>query len=149
MINIWALVRFLHILGATLWVGGQLTLLIVVLPPVHRALGMDMRTIVMRRINRRFGLVTGALFLPNQLVTGTLLAAHEGVRWSSLTDSAYGRILAVKLGFFALVMIGAVIYGVAETRRNYRTAEVAAMVTLLVTLGVVFMATGLTEVGHG
>lgn len=54
VIDIWTIVRFLHVLGAIIWVGGQLTITVVVLPPVRRLLGLAERTEVLRTAGKRF-----------------------------------------------------------------------------------------------
>ncbi|GAA1004526.1 hypothetical protein Aple_071670 [Acrocarpospora pleiomorpha] len=50
----WSVVRFLHVLGAELWVGGQLTVSLVVLPLARRLPDEQRRVsawMVMKRIS--------------------------------------------------------------------------------------------------
>ncbi|MER6005794.1 hypothetical protein ABT120_45120 [Nonomuraea angiospora] len=100
----WTMVRFLHVLSAALWVGGQLTVSLVVLPLARRLLEDQPRAEVLTAVGRRFGIITVAAFLPVQIGTGVALAWHKGVTWSSLTDPGYGRILAAKLLLFCAVI---------------------------------------------
>src|SRR5690606_5211918 len=97
MIDIWTVVRFLHVVGAIVWVGGQLTVTLIVLPPAHRLLSVPDRAQVLRNVGRRFALVTFAMFLPVQITTGVLLAVRHGVTWTSLSEPGYGRVLIVKV----------------------------------------------------
>jgi hypothetical protein len=102
----WALVRFAHVAGAALWVGGQLALSLVILPLARRLLAPDTKDRFTAEAGRRFGMLTGALFLPVQLGTGLAMAWHKGVTWASLAEPGHGRTLAVKLALFALVTAG-------------------------------------------
>ncbi|WP_216215282.1 hypothetical protein [Amycolatopsis aidingensis] len=144
MIDVWTLVRFVHIVGAALWVGGQLTISLAVLPPVRTLLGPDRRVSVLRSVGRRFAVITMAVFLPSQLATGLLLAWHNGVTWQSLTEAGYGRLLLAKLALFALVMVAASVHGIAQGRGRAWLARAAATAALTGSLGVLLLATGLT-----
>ncbi|MEN8652560.1 hypothetical protein ABCR94_18640 [Streptomyces sp. 21So2-11] len=79
----WAFVRFAHVTGAALWVGGQLALSLVVLPLARRMLTPEARSGFTQQAGRRFGLLTAAVFLPVQLTTGVAMAWHKGVTWAS------------------------------------------------------------------
>ena len=83
--DVWVLIRFLHVVGAIIWVGGQLTITLVVLPPVRERLALVDRADVLRSVGKRFALITSTVFLPLQIATGVLLAWHYGVTWASLT----------------------------------------------------------------
>ncbi|MFJ3820714.1 hypothetical protein [Streptomyces nodosus] len=142
-VGLWSLVRFLHVTGAVLWVGGQLALSLVVLPLARRTLSEDARDRFAAEAGRRFGLLTGALFLPLQLGTGWAMAWHKGVTWASLADPGYGRTLAAKLGLFVLVMLAAAGHGIAHTRGRPELARALAVASLVGSLGVVLLATAL------
>ncbi|MET9294684.1 hypothetical protein [Streptomyces sp. NPDC003077] len=139
----WTLIRFTHIIGAALWVGGQLALSLVVLPLARRVLAADARTAFVERAGRRFGLLTAAVFLPLQLATGVGLAWHHGVTWASLLEPGYGRTLAVKLLLFCAVMAAAALHGVAHARGRAVLARSLAMASLVGSLGVVLLASAL------
>ncbi|MEU3764919.1 hypothetical protein AB0E55_07620 [Amycolatopsis keratiniphila] len=145
MIDIWTVVRFLHVLGAIIWVGGQLTITVVVLPPVRRLLGLAERTEVLRTVGKRFALITAALFLPAQITTGVLLAWRHGVTWAALAEPGYGRVLAAKLILFTLVMAAATVHGIAQAKRRPAAARAASITALVGSLGVILLATGLVE----
>lgn len=87
----WTVVRFLHIVGITFFVGGQL-LLAGAVAPVLRRRGDDL---AMRQIARRFG-VGSVIALALAVATGIAMASHF-----SLWDS---DILQAKL--LVLVVVG-------------------------------------------
>lgn len=147
MIDIWTVVRFLHVVGAIVWVGGQLTVTLIVLPPASRLLSVPDRAQVLRNVGRRFAVVTFAMFLPVQITTGILLAVRHGVTWASLAEPGYGRVLIVKVLLFAAVMVAASLHGMAQARRRPSAARTASIASLIGSLGVVLLATALVEGG--
>ncbi|GAA2837209.1 hypothetical protein [Nonomuraea rubra] len=139
----WAVVRFLHVLGAALWVGGQLTVSLVVLPLARRLLDAERRGQVLSAVGRRFGLLTVAVFLPLQLATGVAIAWHKGVTWAMLAEPGYGRILAAKLLLFCAVMAMAGAHGWAGGAGRPLLARSMAIASLVGSLGVVLLAAAL------
>lgn len=145
MFDIWTVVRFVHVLGAIIWVGGQLTITLVVLPPARELLGIADRAQVLRAVGKRFARITMVVFLPVQVVTGVLLAWHYGVTWASLLQPGYGRILVMKLVLFTGVMVAATLHGIAQSRGRAERARAMSLASLVGSLGVVLLATWLTE----
>ncbi|MEU7002347.1 hypothetical protein [Nonomuraea sp. NPDC046570] len=139
----WSVVRFLHVLSAALWVGGQLTVSLVVRPLTLRLLDEERRGRVLNAVGRRFGMFTGAVFLPLQLGTGVAIAWHKGVTWASLAEPGYGRVLAAKLALFCAVMLAAGLHGWASAAGRAGFARAMAMAALVGSVGVVLLATGL------
>ncbi|GGL46817.1 hypothetical protein [Planomonospora parontospora] len=139
----WTVVRFAHVLSAALWVGGQLTVSLVVLPLVRRSLDGGRRDGVMRAVGRRFGMFTGAVFLPVQLGTGVVLAWRKGVTWASLAEPGYGRVLAAKLVLFCAVMAAAGLHGWAVGAGRPALARASAVAALVGSVGVVLLAAAL------
>ncbi|MEO3855810.1 hypothetical protein [Acrocarpospora sp. B8E8] len=139
----WSLVRFLHVLSAALWVGGQLTVSLVVLPLARRMLDDDRRGQVLRAVGRRFGLFTGAVFLPVQIATGVAITWHKGVTWTSLALPGYGRVLAAKLVLFCVVMAAAGLHGWASGKGHPSLARAMAVTAMVGSVGVVLLATAL------
>ena len=122
----WTLTRFLHIVALAFFVGGQLVLVVAVVPAVHRA-GDDA---LMRDVARRFGI--GSLVAIIVLVaTGAAMASHLG-RWH---DSA----LQVKLMLVVLVGVLIVFH---ITSPNSRALS---MLVFLVSLAVVWLGVELTH----
>ena len=142
---VWAGARFLHVLSAMLWVGGQLTVSLVVMPLTRRTLEGERRATVLTAIGKRFGTLTAGFFLPVQLGTGIALAWGAGVTWASLLEPGYGRVLAAKLALFCVVMVAATLHG-ATTRTRPRLARTMAMTSLVTSVGVVLLATLLPRI---
>ncbi|EYR65267.1 hypothetical protein N866_00380 [Actinotalea ferrariae CF5-4] len=141
--DVWSLVRFVHVLGAILWVGGQVTVSMLVLPVARRRLGERERAELMRTLGLRLGVITMAGFIPVQVATGVLLAWHKGVTWASLGDPGYGRTLAGKLVAFVLVMLAAGLHGWANGVGRRTLARSLALASLIGSLVVVLLATAL------
>lgn len=142
-IGLWTLVRFVHVTGAVLWVGGQLALSWVVLPLARRMLPEEDRTQFASAAGKRFGMLTGAVFLPVQIATGWAMARHKGITLAALAEPGYGRTLAAKLALFLVVLAAAAAHGWAYSRGRTGTARALAVASLVGSLGVVLLATGL------
>jgi uncharacterized membrane protein len=143
MPDAWSLIRFAHVVGAALWVGGQLTLTLIVLPLARRSMPADQQAAVVPAIGRRFARLTLAAFLPVQVATGLALAAHAGVTPATVAQPGYGRTLAAKLALVAAAMLAAAGHGVAASRGRPVLARAAALCSLVCSLGVILLATAL------
>lgn len=117
----WELVRFLHILALALLVGGQITLVVAIVP-VLRGQPED----VMLGVARRFG-IASAVAIAVLLATGTAMASHYS-RWG---DEA----LQAKL---AVLVLAAVLTGLHIASPRSRALSLALMASslLVVWLGV-------------
>lgn len=135
--------RFVHVLSAMVWVGGQLLLSLLVLPVLRRRLDAPSRAPLTREVGIRFGIFTLAIFLPVQVATGIALAAHRGLTLSDLAGPGYGRTLSEKLTLFAIVLVISGVHGVAVRRGQDRLARVLGIATLVGSVGVVLLATAL------
>src|SRR5450756_1160499 len=102
MLDLWSLVRFLHVVGAVVWLGGQLTVSALVMPVARDRLPEQARAGLMRVLGMRFGIATVAVLIPLQLATGVALARHKGVTLASLAEPGYGRMLAAGLHGWAV-----------------------------------------------
>lgn len=115
---------FLHVLAATVWVGGQITLAALV--PVLRAAGPD----APRRAARQFNKLAWAAFV---VLIGTgvwNIAAVSPVRGS------YRRTLTVKLVVVALSGLAAAVHGRA---RSKALLAVSGALAALFALGALFI----------
>jgi uncharacterized membrane protein len=122
----WTLVRFLHIVALAFFVGGQLVLVVAIVPAVHRA-GDDA---LMRDIARRFGI--GSLVAILVLVaTGAAMASHLE-RW-------HDNGLQIKLMLVVLVGVLIVFH---ITSPNSRALS---MLVFLVSLAVVWLGVDLAH----
>jgi len=143
VLDLWSLVRFLHVVGAVVWLGGQLTVSALVMPVARQRLPVEARAGLMRVLGMRFGIATVAVLIPIQLATGVVLARHKGVTLASLAEPGYGRMLAGKLVAFALVMLAAGLHGWAIAAGRQTLARSLAVSSLAGSFVVVLLATAL------
>jgi putative copper export protein len=123
----WTTIRlFLHVIGAAVWVGGQITLLKLV--PTIRALDPEGP----RQVARRFNVIAWAAF-GLLVVTGiwNLLAVQVGDK-----TTAWQASLGLKLMLVAATGIGAAFHAGA---RSKAVLAVGGAVSLLAGLGAVFV----------
>lgn len=118
MDDLWTLVRFGHVLGVTLWIGGMIVMGAVVVP-VARAAG-DRGLIT--RAARRFGILGGAAWLLI-LVTGFGLIDHRGLTLADLPDSEYGQRVLAKLVLLLAMGVVVALHAAWQGPRVTRAAE--------------------------
>ncbi|MEB2285242.1 MAG: hypothetical protein B6D46_07450 [Polyangiaceae bacterium UTPRO1] len=99
---------WIHILAATVWVGGMLFLVLVVVPWLRRGPNAD-AAVFLRETGERFRDVGWACFLL-LLVTGTFNLWIRGVRPADFgraewLHSSFGETVLVKLAAFLLVLV--------------------------------------------
>ena len=117
----WATVRvFLHVVAATVWVGGQLTLAGLV--PGLRALGSDAPRTVARRFNRIAWPAYGVL-----VATGVWNIVVLGPDW----ESDYGRTVMVKITVVAASGVSAFLHTRARSRPALAAFGAASGLTAL------------------
>ena len=129
-LNLETLRLFLHVLAATIWVGGQLTLAALV--PVLRQVGAD----VPRMAARQFGRVAWSAFGVLVLTGIWNIAAYDhGSR------PGYRATLSTKLVFVVLSGLSALLHQRASTKRaNAIWGAATAMFALLALLWGVLLA---------
>lgn len=117
----WELVRFLHVVALAFFVGGQMMLVVSIVPVLS---GRDKET--MRAVARRFGMASGVA-IGVLLATGIALASHFS-RWEDET-------LQAKL---AVIVLVGVLTGLHVATPNSRAVSLALMGSslLVVWLGV-------------
>jgi putative copper export protein len=125
---------FLHILGATVWVGGQIALAAVV-PVVRAHGGRD----AARAVARRFQLVAWPAFAL-LLVTGiwNLFAVHAGDQSSQYLTTLFVKLLLVGLSAACAAA------HIVVTRHNPAVGGALAGIALLAALGALFYGVLLT-----
>jgi len=107
MHSLYILSVWLHILAATIWVGGMLFLVLVVVPWL-RSGGQQYAGLFLRETATRFRSIAWWCF-GVVLVTGTFNLWMRGVRFGNFVDpqwlaSPFGSTVAAKLAVFALVL---------------------------------------------
>lgn len=116
------LILWLHLMGAILWVGGQIFLAAVVLPVARLELDEGQRARVSGQMGRRFATLSSAA-LALLIVTGALLALLHGVSASMLVVTTWGHVLLAKAALVGLVLALTVVHGAYYGRRLERLAE--------------------------
>lgn len=120
----WATVRvFVHVLAATVWVGGQLTLAGLV--PGLRALSAEAPRAVARRFNQIAWPAYGVL-----LATGLWNIVELSPDW----DTAYGRTVMAKIAVVAASGLSALLHARARSRRSLALFGAASGLTALAAL---------------
>src|SRR5215207_10187111 len=84
----WELVRFLHVVALAFFVGGQIMLIVAIVPVLS---GRDEET--MRAVARRFGVASGVA-IAVLVATGSSLASHSS-RWQDGTLQAKLAVLVL------------------------------------------------------
>ena len=139
----WTLLIFLHVLAATFWVGGQLMLVVVVLPLLRRGASPQLVRELATATGRRFAAITNWVLLPVLVVTGLTLAWWNGVRPDNLTSTPFGRVLLVKAALVVVVFGLAGLHGVAARRLRRRGVRAMAVATLLISIAIVGLGAAL------
>jgi putative copper export protein len=87
-VEAWELVRFLHVVALAFFVGGQIMLIVAIVPVLS-----ERDEDIMRAVARRFGLASGVA-IAVLLATGIALASHFS-RWQDETLQAKLAVLAL------------------------------------------------------
>lgn len=101
-----AVVRFLHLLGVAVWLGGMIFLGAVAVPAARAAGGPEASRALIRRVARKFGLLGGAAWVVI-FVTGFGLMSHRNIKMSQITETAYGQKILTKL--ILLLVVGVIV----------------------------------------
>jgi uncharacterized membrane protein len=120
--ELWELIRFLHIVGLALFVGGQIMLVVAIVPALR-----GQPDEVMVAVARRFGLASGVA-IAILLATGIAMASHYS-RWENET-------LQAKLAVLVLVAVLTGLH-IATPRTRIVSLALTASSLLVVWLGVV------------
>lgn len=164
---VWAAIRWVHLVAAIAWIGGQLFLVLVVLPVLRSALPSPQRTLLVAQLGRRFAVLSW-IALALLVVTGFLNGERRGVAWESLpaAQSTYGQVLFAKLCLVAVVIALTFLHGqilgprmtrlaaqvgsdgpLAEAQRRQlaRLSAIVSVTNLLLNLAIVYLAARLVS----
>jgi uncharacterized membrane protein len=139
--DFWALVRFLHVGGAILWVGGQLTLSLIVRPVAITHMDEGPRRAALTAMGARFGRIAAWGLFPVLLATGLALSYHRGVEYGAFRIPGYGPILGVKVALAMVSFALAGVHGFAAARSSSGAARAVGIAGALVSILVVLLAT--------
>lgn len=103
-------VLWLHVIAASIWIGGQVTVAAVI-PALRHHTGLA------RSVGRRYQVIAWPAFLV-LVVTGIVNVGNAGLQWSHLLDSTVGRTLVVKLGFVGVSGLAAGVHAFLQAPRR-------------------------------
>lgn len=100
---------WLHVLAAAAWIGSMLFFAAVIVPAMRDPAAAAGSPVLLQIVGRRYR-VFGWTSLGILVITGVTNLWFRGIRWALLTDgefwgSSFGRVLAWKLAFIALVLV--------------------------------------------
>jgi putative copper export protein len=148
--------RAVHLLAATVWVGGTIALVFVAVPPVQRLEGGD-RGRLLREFGRRWRPI-GWSSLGVAVATGAVLAVRANA--FDTTSTRFDWVLAVKGALVGLLVAGAYLHdyvlgpGLAREIREGRPQSLRPLLTaigrtnLLVTVAIPVLGVLLSEFLH-
>jgi putative copper export protein len=150
----------LHVLAATVWVGGTVALVFAGVPAIRTA-PVELRPDLFRTLGKRWRpLGWGSLAVA--AVTGVVLAReHFAFSGSTLVDTAFGRIVLLKIVLLAYLLVGSYLHdyvlgprlqdqvraGVPQTVRPWLVR--LGWLNFAVTLALPLLGVWLTAEAHG
>ncbi|RIK09298.1 MAG: hypothetical protein DCC49_06790 [Acidobacteria bacterium] len=145
MINGWTVVRFTHVISATIWVGGLLVFTLVVEPKIHSEpdIGEEAAKNLIARVGKTVGILLMAVLLPVLIGTGVALMARRGIGATELLSRPYGKTLFIKLGLVATVVAVAGAHGIASSSGRKKLSRWLSMGTLVISVLIVLFAAAL------
>jgi putative copper export protein len=148
--------RIVHLLAASVWVGGTIALVFVAVPPVQKLEG-EPRAQVLRELGRRWRPI-GWSALGIAIVTGAILASRAGA--FDTTSTRFDWVLAVKGALVGLLVAGAYLHdyvlgpGLARQIKEGRQQSLRGALTaigranLLLTVAIPILGVLLSEFLH-
>ncbi len=138
------LVLFLHLIFASLWIGGMLFLVVVVSPFVRK---LPIRDQIFQEVGKRFSLYGTFISLMVLFITG-IINAYNIVGLSGLFDlsSAYTKTLLHKIGVFFIIFIVSLThdlyFGPRAVHSNFyrNMARLLGFINLFLSIFVVYLA---------
>jgi copper resistance protein D len=110
--------RIIHLLSATVWVGGS-TVLVVVGVPAIRATEGEARAVAMRILGRRWRPL-GWSAMGVAILSGLWLGERHGAFHSAALDTKFDRWLMVKSGLVVFLVAGSLVHDFALGPRLQR-----------------------------
>ncbi len=102
--------RWLHIMAVALWLGGQLFLVLVLLPAIRGAMKPEDMAGVVSRVGKRFSRITWLALFPIILITGVINALHRMPSLELLLSTPYGKTLLLKLFIFLGIIAASAVH---------------------------------------
>lgn len=146
-VTVLVLARWVHIVAASFWLGGLITLAVVAIT-ARRTLDHDQFSRFMARAGRAF--LTGSVVAWLALgLTGFVMAHAQLHGWGELQTTPWGRILGAKTALAIGVIVLAGVHSYAGGRTSspawIRTSRVLSPLIAALTLVIYYLAVRLTE----
>jgi len=147
-------ILFIHIVFASLWIGGMLFMAIVLSPYVKK---LPLSTKIFQEVGKRYSIVGTVIGLPVLFITGVLNAVNlTGLDFLTLikSDLYYATILKEKILFFAITVFLAVFHDfylgpkANLSKRLKLITRIVGVINLAIGLIIIFLAVKL-RVGGG
>ena len=140
--SLWTVVRFVHVLSAVIWVGGQIAMSLIVRPAALRAIDDENRKALFTHAGTRFARLSTLALMPALLGTGLALAWHRGVDFGMLARPGYGLTLGIKISLAFVSLALAILHGIVVSREG-GAARILGVTGLVVSVTVVLLAVAL------
>lgn len=140
------IILFLHIVFASLWIGGMLFMAIVLSPYIKK---LPLSIEIFQEVGKRYSIVGTVIGLPILFITGVLnTVSITGMEFTTLLNSSleYATTLKEKLIFFSLTVILAVFHDFylgpkANLSQKIKLiAKIVGIINLIVGLIIIFLA---------
>ncbi len=116
--------RIVHLLSATVWVGGSIVLVVVGVPAIRATEG-EARAVAMRTLGRRWRPL-GWSAMGIAILSGLWLTDRHGGFHSAALDTGFDRWLMVKSGLVVLLVAGSLAHDFVLGPRLQREIRAAA-----------------------
>jgi uncharacterized membrane protein len=104
VISFWTLVKWLHVVGAVIWLGGVFFVVFMLRPTLAKLPDPATRRLVLSGASDRMRRIINPV-ITLQVLTGTYMAWRLLGGWDELFTSTWGRVLLIKV-ILATLMIG-------------------------------------------
>ncbi len=139
----WTLVRIVHVLGASIWLGSLVAFTFLVRPQAERTLSEGDAFDFLQRSGRPLGFFIAGVLVPVQLFSGLALLLRRGFNFATAGGSLYGRLIVAKILLFFLVVGVSAAHGAVSTRRQQGASRVLAYLALLGSFSLVVLGASL------
>jgi putative copper export protein len=99
------LLNFLHLLAATVWVGGSLAIPLVITPVIRAKLPPEKRIEMIAAMGSRFRPFAWTALLVLALTGARRASLALGGQWSALNTTSYGQALRAKILLFVVLVL--------------------------------------------
>jgi len=116
------LIRFLHILGVTVWIGGLVFVGAVAVPVARTEPDPARKRALITKVARRFALVGGAAWVLI-LGTGMGILGRRDISLGELPDSEWGQRILAKLGLLLAMGVVVLVHSLWQGPKVRRAEE--------------------------